>query len=445
MNLFRRIFSCPLAYLIALMFAGVSVSEQIAMAQESTNWPQWRGPDFRSISTESNLPVEFGADKNLIWKCPMPGEGGSSPVVWDGTTYVTSATADEKGIVLIAVGPDGKIAWEQILPGKNSNVRMDQANSASPSPITDGKHVWATSGAGGLCCFTTAGEKVWELDLQKEFGKFSIQFGMSTSPIMDDGKLYMQLIHGEMRSSDPGFGLVICLDGATGKLLWKQNRESDAVSENKHSYASPTIYRDGTISLLLTHGGDFVVAHSLDDGHEVWRCGGLNPKDNYNNFLRFVSSPAWEPGIIVVPSAKTGRVLALRPDGTGDITDQSASHHWTMLRGSPDVASPLIWDGLVYLFRENGVVACFDIKDGEQLWEERMLADRHRSTPVIADGHIFITGRDGKVTVLKTGREPKIVATSDLGETTTASPAISGGRIYIRTFDNLYCFGKPTE
>ena len=430
---------------LALLSIGILILPGRVESQEATNWPQWRGSDFTSVSSEKDLPVEFGLDNNLHWKCPMPGSAGSSPVVWNGTTFVTSATADDEGICLLAVDSSGNVEWEQAVPGRNKNISMDQSNAAAPSPITDGKHVWATSGAGVLCCFTVAGEKVWELDLQKEFGKFNIQFGMSTSPVMDQGRLYMQLIHGDMRSREPGVGIVLCLNAADGKVVWKQNRLSDATSENKHSYASPTIYKDKDRSLLLTHGGDIVVAHSLEDGHEVWRCGGLNPTDNYNSYLRFVSSPAWCPGIIVVPSAKKGVVLALRPDGSGDLTDNSSAHLWIMDRGTPDVASPLIWDGLVYLFRENGVVACFDMKDGEPVWEERMLADRHRSTPVIADGKIFITGRDGTVTVLQAGREPKILASNELGETTTASPAIANGRIYIRTFGNLYCFGKPTE
>ncbi len=424
------------ALLVLLSLGGRSVVS-------AQNWPQWRGEKFDSLAPDQELPVEFSADKNLAWKFSMPGPGGSTPVVWDGTVFVT--TADESGddLFLLAIGPDGQQIWRRPLGGKNREIRMDNANLASPSPITDGQHVWATTGAGVLSCFDMAGEPVWELDLQEKYGQFDIQFGMSTTPIRVDDRLYMQLIHGAMRSSDPGFGMVIALEASTGDVVWEQKRETDAVAENKHSYASPVLYEDSRQRFLLTHGGDFLIAHALEDGHELWRCAGLNAKENYNNFLRFVSSPAAQPGLIVAPSAKTGRVLALKPDGSGDITDDEQHQHWMKPRGSPDVATPVIYDGMVFLFREDGIVACLDATTGDLVWEKRLLADRHRSTPVVANGNFYITGRDGTVTVLKAAREPEVLASNSLGETTTASPAIAGGRLYVRTFENLYCFSLP--
>lgn len=403
-------------------------------------WPQWRGGALDSRSSAQGLPADFGPDQGMLWKAALPGPAGSTPVVWDDRVYLTTANQDH--LELLAFDRDGKQIWSARLGGENRNLRMDSANFAAPSPATDGKMVWATSSAGVLHCFQIDGTPAWALDLQEKYGAFDIQFGMASTPILDQGRLYLQLIHGNMRDQGPGVGIVLCLDAKTGKEIWKVNRETEAVFENKHSYASPTIYRHDSTEFLVTHGGDVTIAHDLQDGSEIWRVGGLNPKNNYNNFLRFVSSPAVGPGMIVIPSAKGGPVLCLRPNGKGDLTEQASAFWWKLDRGTPDVASPVVHDGLIYLCLETGALVCLDAKNGEEIYKERILSDRHRSTPVIADGKLFITGRDGSVLVVQTGRDLNVLAKNSLGETITASPAISNGRIYIRTWESLYCFGN---
>jgi outer membrane protein assembly factor BamB len=158
---------------------------------------------------------------------------------------------------------------------------------------------------------------------------------------------------------------VIALDGETGEEIWYQKRLTDGLMENKHSYASPIIYRDSEHAFLVTHGADFVIGHSLEDGQELWRCGGINRKENYNPFLRFVASPSYADGLIVVPTAKRGPILALRPTLSGDVTEKSDAFCWRIPSGTPDVASPLIYDGLVYLADEKGVLSCVDAATGK--------------------------------------------------------------------------------
>jgi outer membrane protein assembly factor BamB len=285
---------------------------------------------------------------------------------------------------------------------------------------------------------------VWSVDLQKRYGEFQIQFGMTSTPVLDNGRLYLQLIHGSMRDrSTTSRGVVAALNAATGDEIWKHERQTDATFENKHSYASPLVVHDGERSFLVTHGGDFVMGHSLEDGTELWRCGGLNPRENYNPTLRFVASPVFSDGVLVVPSAKNGPVLALRTDQLdGDVTDNEAAYLWKIDKGTPDVASPVIANDLVFLARENGAVMCLDAKSGEQLWMERLLADRHRSTPVVVGDHLYICDREGTILVLEVGREGSVLSRNELGEETLASPAVSDGKLYVRTFDALYCFGN---
>lgn len=408
------------------------------------NWPQWRGPQLNSVSGESNLPGTFSRESGMLWRTALPGPAGSSPVVWGDQVYVTSVDGRKNGdqMSLLCLGVDGILRWKQKLDGTNANT-MDSANSASPSPSTDGQHVWAMMGNGILHCFTVTGELVWKKDLQEEYGKFNIQFGMATTPVLDRGRLYLALIHGDMRDmKTTSVGHVVALDAETGAEVWHQKRETDAVSENTHSYSSPVVYRDDEREFLITHGADYVIGHSLEDGSELWRCGGFNPKgSDYNPYLRFVSSPCCQKGIIIVPSAKRQSVLALKPELNGDVTERSETIHWRMTGGTPDVASPVIYQGLVYLADEKGILVCVDGKTGETLYEKRLFASRHRSTPVAADGKLFITGRDGQVFVVKTGRDFELISKTDLQEETTSSPAIADGKIFVRTFDALYAFG----
>lgn len=405
------------------------------------HWTQWRGTQLNSISAESSVPTEFGSDKNLKWRFEMPGPGGSSPIIWGQQVFVT--TVDGDGISLLAISTtDGTEQWRKKLGGENRNIRMDSANSASPSPFTDGTHVWATTSQGFLHCFKMDGTPVWEKDLQKEYGEFDIQFGLSSTPVLDNGRIYHQLVHGSMRDREPGTAWILCFDAASGKELWKQNRESDAYAENKHAYTSPTIYRDADQTFLVVHASDYTTGHDLETGKELWRCGGFNLQDNYHPTLRLVSSAASAPGLIIVPTAKNGPVIALQPPFSGDITNVAAAHRWKIDRGTPDVATPLIHEGLVYLATEKGTLTCLDAKTGEQIYSDRVHADKHRSTPIIVGDRIFLAGRDGRVHVIQTGRELKVLATNDLGEETTASPAVANGQLYVRTFNALYCFRK---
>ena len=408
------------------------------------NWPAWRGPTGNGLSTEKNLPTEWSPTKNVAWKLELPGSAGASPVVWDKQIFLTSVNAGGD-LLLMSVSTDGKELWKQVVASGNKDARGDEGNSASPSPVTDGKHVWSFMGEGTLGCYTVDGKEVWKFNLQDRYGKFSIQFGMSSTPVLDDGVLYLQLIHGE---GDPKTreACVVALDGATGAEVWKVDRPSDAEAENEHSYASPMMYQDGKTKLLLSHGADFIVAHDLKDGHEVWRCGGLNRRDDkvlpYDPTLRFVASPVSAPGIIVVPSAKQHPLLAIRPNGAGDITGKADMQLWTWKR-TPDVPTPVILDDLVYLCMENGNLTVLEAMTGKEVYSEATHRQRHRASPVVADGKLYMTARDGRITVVQTGREFKTLAVNELGEDQSSSPAISNGTIYLRTFKHLWAIRNP--
>jgi outer membrane protein assembly factor BamB len=341
-------------------------------AGHADNWPSWRGPHGNGVCDEKNLPTKFDRALNLAWRLPLPGPAGATPVVWGDHIYLTSPEkdtlprqrgqmrrgrrqpAEKQDLLLMCVSTDGHELWRHAIGHSNRNVQGDEGNLCSPSPVTDGKYVWSLMGTGDLACYDPSGNLVWHVDLEARYGKLTYSYGLASTPLLDGDRLYLQLINGKMVHHPTQEPFVVALDKATGREIWKKQRPSDGYFENQHSYASPILFDDGKTRLLLTHGDDYIVAQRLDTGEEVWRCGGLNPKDDYNPTLRFVASPAVEGGTIIVPSAKHGPVIALLASGSGNITDSKDFQIWKRDRGTPDVPSPLIHDGLVYLAGESG-------------------------------------------------------------------------------------------
>ncbi len=268
---------------------------------------------------------------------------------------------------------------------------------------------------------------------------------MASTPVLFGERLYLQLIHGDGQASTEE-ARVIALDKSTGKEVWQSKRITGATQENEHSYASPMLYDDGKTQYLITHGGDYAIAYDLEDGAERWRLEGLNPHNapnrRYHPTLRFVASPVANEGMVVVPTAKNGPVFTLDGHARGKIDDDSPFLLWSLPSNTPDVPSPLIEAGLVYLCRENGNLMCLDAKTGKLHYEERTHRTRHRASPVFADGKIYLTSRDGKVSVVKAGPKFELLAQNSLDEEISASPAISNGTIYLRTFDALWAIKK---
>jgi outer membrane protein assembly factor BamB len=414
----------------SLLLAGSVLAGRAA----ADNWPQWRGPNGDGVSTETNLPTEWSATTNIAWKLPLPGMAGATPVVWGERIFLTSQDGDD--LVLLCVSTDGKELWKRRLGGGARKARGDEGNGASPSPSTDGKYVFAYVGTGDFACFDFDGKEIWKFNAQERYGKFQIGYGIHNTPLLYGDRLYFQLIHDNA-------ALVIALDKSDGKEVWKVERKSDGTAENKHSYASPVLWKNGKEAYLISHGNDYAIAHRLEDGKEIWRLADLNPKSKYDPTLRFVSSPVATPELIVVPSAKRGPTVGLRPDAGGLVHAGDKSEQWRFSI-TPDVCSPLVHDGLVYLCQD-GRLLCLNAKDGKQIYAERTHPARYRGSPVYGDGKVYLTARDGTVTVVKAGPKFEVLATNKLPEQMSASPVIANGRIYLRGFDNLYAIGPVSK
>ena len=407
----------------------------VAGAARAEDWPHWRGPHYDGIAKASGLPVEWSETKNVVWKLKLPGMSGATPVVWGDKLFLTSA--DGESVVLLCVSKEGKQLWKRPLSQGNRLFREDEGNQASPSPSTDGTHVFTFTGTGDCACFTVDGQEVWKFNAQERYGRFRIQHGMHITPLLHGDRLYLALLHS-------GGWHVIALDKATGKEVWKVKRDTDARAECEQAYASPVLGRNGKEEYVIVHGCDYTTAHRLTDGSELWRLADLNPQgQNYHRTLRFVATPVVAEGLIIVPTAKNNQVVAMKTDAQGLIKTGSPGELWRKPRITPDVPSPLVHDGLVYLCKENGVLICLDAKTGQQHYQERLHGARYRASPVYADGKIYCCARDGTVSVVQAGPKFQLLGKSKLPDELAASPTIAHDRLYLRTFGALYAIGLP--
>jgi outer membrane protein assembly factor BamB len=410
----------------------------MALPASADNWPQWRGLKNDGVSAEKGLPTEWSPGKNIAWKLEMPGMGAGTPVVWGDKIFVTSVDGAE--VIVLCAGTDGKEKWKHKLSstGKKRyrNPSGADVSDASASCSTDGSHVWAFSGSGDLACFTVDGKPVWSADIQK-YGKFHIQFGVHWTPILYKDKLYLQVMH-------RGAQVLVALDAATGKEVWKVDRPGYSKGESPDVYSSAFIWEGEGGPLLIAHGNDFCTAHKLSDGSEVWRVSGLNPKSRGD--WRFVSNPLCTPDLIVVPSCKDGPTVGLNPVGAkGDINPDNSAELWrlqasTSLR-TPDVVTPIRLGDIVY-WSGDGPFWAIDAKTGKQLYRADLTKFVHRGHMVAADGKIYVTAANGTTDVVATGKEFKKLATNTLPDTIFSGPAIADGRIYFRGYHYLWAIGN---
>lgn len=403
------------------------------------NWPQWRGPSLNGISAEKNLPVKWGPEENVTWKLGMPAWSGSTPIVWNNHIFVnTSESGTGKMTVAGALSlwcldrTKGTVLWKKPLGA--GDAKMRKQNMSSPSPVTDGRNVWTLTGTGVLKAFDFKGNELWTRDIQKEYGKFGLNWGFASSPLLHEDSLYVPVLHG-MRTDDPSY--ILRINKTTGATTWRVERPTQAIQESPDSYITPMLLRhNGTIELIIS-GGDCVTGHDLATGKELWRAYGLNPTND--PFYRIVNSPVVADGMIYA-GAKNKPYLAIRAGGRGDVT---TSHRAWLNELGPDVPTPVTDGKYLYIVRDNGGFLCVDAKTGKDIYPpQRLKPGTYSSSPVMADGKIYATNEDGLTSVVKAGPQFEILAENALNDYTLSSPAISDGQIFIRTAQHLYCFGK---
>ena len=427
----------------------------------SANWPQWRGPDHNGTSASAkNLPTTWSTTENVLWRVSLPSWSAATPIIWEDVVFVTSAQegfndpvqfgglagqgggrggartppAAQDKLYLHAVSrKDGSVLWSRET-GAGNHIERKQ-NMASPSPVTDGKHVWVMTGTGTLTCFDFQGNQIWQRNFQQDYGPFGLNWGYASSPKLHEGRLYVQVLHG-MKTDDPSY--IDSIDAATGKTIWHVERPTDAPHESPDSYATPILVPvDGKLQVIVS-GADYVTGHDLQTGKELWRLGGFNPMQD-RAYRTIASSIAI--GDTVFTTSREGRpFVGFKPGGSGDITGKSEL--WTNNLGA-DVPTPTTDGEIIYVVNDRGIAVALDPKTGEQIWErQRLEPGTYSSSPLLADGKIYATSEDGATVVMKAGPEFEILAVNKLNEYTLASPVAVDNQIFIRTMDYLYCIQK---
>jgi outer membrane protein assembly factor BamB len=395
------------------------------------NWPQWRGPQLNGTTAETNLPTRWSKSEGLAWSLPLPAWSGSTPIVWGDRIFLN--VADGPQVWLWCVDrPNGKVLWKRQVAEGNRQIRKQ--NMSSPSPVTDGTHVWIMTGTGVLKAFDFEGRERWVRDIQADYGLFGQLYGYGSSPLLFESSIYVEVLHGS-HTADPSY--LLRLDKMTGKTLWRVERTSNARQESPDAYTTPTIVRDGTRAMLVVSGADVVTGHDPASGAEIWRAEGLNPSGD--GIFRIIASPFAYDGIVYAPTRERP-MLAVRSGGRGDVT---RSHVLWRFMSGPDVPTPVTDGTYLYVVNDRGIMWCLNAKDGTPVYErQRLRSSTYTGSPVLADGKIYVTNEDGLTSVVRAGPRFEVLAENHLEEYTLSSPAVSDGQIFIRTDKALYAIGK---
>lgn len=410
------------------VLAGIAI---IAVSLLAENWPQWRGPRIDGSSAETNLPFQWSETKNVAWKLPMPGLTGSTPIIWGDTIFLN--TQDGENLELWSIDRNKPaVLWKR--PLGPALVRVRKGNMSSPSPVTDGRTVWVLTGMGILKAFDFSGKELWSRDIQKDYGKFGLNHGYGSSPLLVDDGLIVQVLHG-MHTSDPSY--LLKFDLKTGKTLWRVERPTPAIRESPDSYTTPTLASVNGKKELVVTGGDVITGHDLATGKELWRGSGFNPDNDPAH--RIIASPLAHEDWIVAPT-RVRPMLTFRAGGRGDV---SSSHRLWANNNGPDVPSPVTDGKYIWLVNDRGIWYCLDAKNGKEVWGgQRSRGGTYTSSLVMADGKLYAANEDGVVVVVKATPEKfELLAENDMNDYMISSLAVSDGQLFIRTTRHLWCIG----
>jgi len=398
------------------------------------NWPQWRGPSLNGISGEQNLPVRWSTSENVAWKLGMPSKTGATPIIWGNRIFLN--VADGGNLYLWCVDKaKGEPLWKKPIAG--GNYQINKQNMSSPSPVTDGTAVFAMTGVGVLKAFDFAGNELWVRDIQQDYGKFGLNWGYASSPLLYGDSLYIEVLHG-MKTKDPSY--LLRIDTKSGKTVWRVERHTDAIRESPDSYTTPALLKYGDRVEIVISGADCVTGHDPATGKELWRATGLNP-DHHSDY-RTIASTVVFGDLFFVPT-RVRPLLAFRAGGRGDITE---SHRLWSFNNGPDVPTPVTDGKYFYTVNDRGIMWCLDARTGQEIWgSQRLRPAVYSSSPVLADGRLYVSNEDGLTTVVKAGAKFEVLAENDLAGYTLSSPAISDGHIFLRTAQFLYAIGGGTD
>ena len=417
------------------------------------NWPHWRGPLASGVSKEEKLPVKWSDTENVTWKVPVNGLGISSPIVWGNLVIVTSqagsgtvrqgprlvqggnpleagerplgdATSGDGKVTFLVTALDrntGRRTWEFELPAEGPLPAVhEKHNLASPSPVTDGERVYAWFATGQIAAIDLAGKLVWKKHLGSEYGPFEINWGHGSSPVVYKDQLILVCYHEKA-------SYLLSLDAKTGRVQWKVDAPAGVTS-----YSTPMVVESGGKAEIVVNSSVGVSGHDAATGERLWHF------EEANRFP--VPTPTSDGNLIYMSRGyRSSPFMAIRPGGKGDVATSNVA--WRVPSGAPYISSLVYYDGLIYMTGDVGVLTVSDAKTGERVYQERV-GGVYTASPVAGDGKVYLVSEDGETVVLAAGRTPRILERNKLSARQLASPAIAGGRLFIRSDDAVYAIGK---
>jgi outer membrane protein assembly factor BamB len=409
------------------------------------NWPQWRGPTGDSVSTETGLPLEWSETKGVRWKCPLPGDGASTPAVWGDAIFVTCQKGEDLLLVKLNKA-DGTVAWERKV-GSGALVRETATkrgaqkfhklhNLASPSPVTDGRRVFVHFGNGDLAAYDFDGKQLWQRNLQKDHGSYTIWWGHANSPVLYEDLVITVCMQDSLADLQEKAveSYIVAHDQKTGELRWKTPRNTRATAEECDAYTTPIFHKaDGKVELIVM-GGRQLDAYDPASGKQLWYL--PIPIGN-----RTITGPTLAGDMVYATCGMRNDLVAVQLGGRGKLPESAIA--WRTRDSTPDSPTPVACNGLLFVVSDGGIAQCLDARTGAVLWKERLPSNaEYKASPLAADGRIYFLNLAGRCTVVAAAAKFEKLADNRLEDETIASPAVADGKLYLRGKKTLYCIGK---
>lgn len=430
----------------------VVLASACAVSGAADNWNQFRGPNGDGRSAGNSLPVEFDEAKNVRWKIAIPDSGWSSPVVWENEVWLTTGSDEKKELRAMCIDLEtGKVkrdvkVFDMIERKFDPAYTFDSPHlnsPATPTPVVEVDRVYVSFGSQGIACLNRlTGEKVWE---RRDLRIYQ-PVRQGSSPIVDGKNLYVAF-----DGTDQQF--FVALDKETGNTRWKVDRnvgtdwaatlsakglspkKGGKPNDNKKSFATATLIEVDGKRQLIAPAAEAIISYAPKTGDELWRT--LHP-GGFNVAAR----PIYANGLVYVfTSGLNDLLMAVRPDGAGNVTDTHVA--WSTAKSTPSIPSPIIVDDLLFMVTAKGGIArCLDAKTGDEIWKKRLGGD-HWASPIFADGKLYFSSKQGEITVLTaTEEDPQVLASNRLNAEFIASPAVAGDLLILRSTTHLYCIAE---
>ena len=383
------------------------------------DWPGFRGPMGNGISDEVGLPVALNPKKHIDWRMDLPGRGLSSPLVVGDRVFITASGGTREDIlhILCLNATDGSVIWQRRFWAMGSTMCHKKTSIAAPTPVTDGRFLFALFSSNDLFCLDLDGNLRWLRGLTVDYPNARNSLGMASSLLLAGGLLVAQ-IENDSESFTAG------LSQTDGMNQWRIQRPKSA------NWTTATVYRtEFGRDLVLLQSSKGIHAVNPENGEVVW---------HYNDGASTIPSSVLAGGVLYVPSHGI-TALELAPDGA------SFNQKWRSSRLRPGTASPLVHRDRIYSINNAGVLTCGDTDSGNRLWQLR-LDGPFGGSPVVADNHLYAFSEEGRVQVVDlSAPEGRIAGEMDLGEMIQCSPAISSGALYIRSDRRIWKIARKTQ